>query len=343
MKLFTVTIKPVSGFGTPLMGDTLFGHFCWQAAYDPVLLNGGLEKWIARYGQEPFAIFSTAWPKCPDGNYALKRPALPLAALYPSRAGMEKRKLISERKELQKERWMILDSDLTIRWDSVKFVGDAFLTSLIRMSGNEVSSHTHGPESGSFISEFDQPHNSINRLTMTTGEGAFAPFTENSAHYFSGTELAVFVLIDERATGIDRIVAGMERIGRFGFGKNASTGLGRFRITCTPREHRLPETASANALYTLAPCVPQKGTFATSSFTPFVRFGKHGDVMVRSGNPFKAPVVMAAEGAVFFPAEGKVVTKPYIGTAVTNISKALPGAVAQGYAPCLPFRLENTP
>ena len=57
MKLYEIIIKPESGFGTPLKGDTIFGHFCWQAVYNPDLLNGGFDKRIACYGQRPFAVF----------------------------------------------------------------------------------------------------------------------------------------------------------------------------------------------------------------------------------------------------------------------------------------------
>ena len=49
MKLYDVTIHPLSAFGTPLKGDTLFGQFCWQVAYDPGLVDGGLEKNLDRY------------------------------------------------------------------------------------------------------------------------------------------------------------------------------------------------------------------------------------------------------------------------------------------------------
>ena len=87
MKLYEITIKPVSGFGTPLKGDTLFGHVCWQAAYVAKILNGGLDKWIACYGEKPFAVFSTAWPKlCDKGKwfYAVKRPDVPLSRHFPA-------------------------------------------------------------------------------------------------------------------------------------------------------------------------------------------------------------------------------------------------------------------
>ena len=50
---------------------------------------------------------------------------------------------------------------------------------------------------------------------------------------------------------------------------------------------------------------------------------------------------MADEGAVFIPNDKGVFDKPYIGRAVTGVSKAEPSSVVQGYAPYLPLKLEH--
>jgi len=96
LKLYEIIIKPVASFGTPLKGDTIFGHFCWQLAYNPSLLNGGLEQWIACYGERPFAVFSSAWPKLRDNKesfYALKRLDLPRHLFFRHHRATEKRAL----------------------------------------------------------------------------------------------------------------------------------------------------------------------------------------------------------------------------------------------------------
>jgi len=94
VKLYEIIIKPESGFGTPLKGDTIFGHICWQVSYNPELLNGGLEKWIACYGERPFAVFSSAWPKIKKNDamhYAFKRPDFPTLRLFPSAIRIEEK------------------------------------------------------------------------------------------------------------------------------------------------------------------------------------------------------------------------------------------------------------
>jgi len=191
----------------------------------------------------------------------------------------------------------------------------------------------------SFISHLSQSHNTINRLTQTTGDDNFAPYTKENIYYYPETKLVLFVLIDENITDIDQIRKGLENIGKFGFGRDASIGLGRFAV-CESNEINVAVPKDANACYLLAPCVPEKDRFERMYFTPFIRFGKHEDRLANAGNPFKNPVVMADEGAVFISKNKGVFDKPY-GRAVTGVSKAEPSSVVQGYAPYLPLKLEH--
>jgi len=68
VKLYEITLQPRSAMITPLKGDTLFGHFCWQAAHDPSLVDGSLDQQMARYDKAPFAVFSSACHRATDGE-----------------------------------------------------------------------------------------------------------------------------------------------------------------------------------------------------------------------------------------------------------------------------------
>lgn len=344
MKLYEITVKPRSGFGTPLKGDTIFGHFCWQVAHDATILNGGLEKWVACYAEKPFVVFSSAWPKFYDSEtgkaqYILKRPDLPDSVLFRS-SGMDRQTQIKERKENKRKKWIGIGEDLCIVLGDVNyFTGKDLLEKAKNQATHETRRQMRRRDKSDFCTSFGQPHNTINRRTMTTGEGKFAPFSETTNFYYPETELVIFVLVDEAATSMERIQRAMERIGKWGYGKNASTGLGRFDLAeCD--ELDLPVADSPNACYTLAPVVPQRGLFSESYFTPFIRFGKHGERLANSQNPFKNPVIMADEGAVFVPRDLTVFEKPYIGLGISGLSKSMPQTVGQGYSFYLPFKLE---
>jgi len=326
LKCHEIAIKPLSAFGTPLKGDTLCGHFCWQAAYDHEILNGGLDAWTARYAERPFAVFSSAYPKIRVNGcnrYALKRPNLPPTMLFPpSGDGGDRRAAMKNRKEQAQKKWITLGEDLSFSLKGAVYATD-----------EEVLA----------TAEWEQPHNTINRLTQTTGAGMFAPFAEKIVSFPLETTFVMFVLIDEEATDLERLCLALTRIGKFGFGRNASTGLGRFELIPSEiRERPLPISSpdGADACYSLAPCIPEKGSFADIFFSPFTRFGKHGDALANSLHPFKNPVIMADEGAVLLPKNADTFKKPYIGRPVAGVSKALSQCIVQGYAPYLPFRLE---
>jgi len=207
-----------------------------------------------------------------------------------------------ERKEKGKQKWLLVEEDLRIDLKTAEYKSEKELATLaFGELTDEMRRLMRGKGEPLLTENFLQAHNTIDRRTMTTGEGMFAPYAMPSVFFYPEMELVVFVLIDEEATDIDRVRNALERIGKRGFGRDASTGLGRFDLGEEGKKI-LPDVPGANACYTLAPAVPEKGVFKECYFTPFTRFGRHGDILATSGNPFKNPIIMADEGAVFVPA-----------------------------------------
>ncbi|RZB34203.1 MAG: CRISPR-associated protein Csm4 [Desulfobacteraceae bacterium Eth-SRB2] len=332
MKFYEIIIQPTSGFGTALKGDTIFGHFCWQAGYDSELLNGGIEKQINLYFEKPFAVFSSAMPviEKDSNHYVFRRPHLPLSMLF--KGGKDKKERLKITKENKKRIWMINPKGLYLNISSVNFIDDEELCHELSGSFTEVSEE--------FMAVLSQPHNTINRLTGTTGTGMFAPYTRENYYFPIGSKLVLFVLIDTDATDIERIVKGLKRMGVWGFGRDASIGMGRFAV-CSYEELKFPDDENASGCYTLAPSVPDSDLFKKTYYNPFVRFGKHGDRLANGKNPFKNPIIMADEAAVFIPKDQSFFKKQYIGKALTHVSKTMPETVVQGYTPYLPIILEQ--
>ena len=65
------------------------------------------------------------------------------------------------------------------------------------------------------------------------------------------------------------------------------------------------------------------------------------DSLANARNPFKNPVIMADEGAVFIPKDKTVLKEPYIGRSISDVSKADQNTVVQGYAPYLLMKMEK--
>ena len=330
MKTLCLTIEPLSAFGTPLKGDTLFGQFCWQVAYDDTLLAVPFSEALSVYATRPFAVFSSAFPALPDGGVALPRPQAPLDQLFDLSA-LSRDERIGERKKLKKNKWLLCRQGTAL----------PSLRTARYLSDKELAEAAGVDTQAGLISEFLHSHNSINRLTGTTGEG-FAPYSTRVDVHAPGLKLALFVGHDPGVLSQNSLILGLERIGALGFGRDASTGHGRFRVCdCRPIDLARLGAIKPNALYTLAPCVPEMPLYLDALFTPFTRFGRHGDRLATSGKPFKNPVIMADQGAVFFPKDlAASLDCPYLGKALGGLSKIQDGAVGQGYTLYLPVGLE---
>lgn len=328
LKLCELVIRPLSAFGTPIKGDTLFGQFCWQAAIEDSIINGGLSKWIKLYTERPFAVFSSAFPIIRTekvNNYAFPIPTCPLH-FYESLDG-NCFEVLAKLKDIKKKRWVLIPSvnELVLSIRQSKRLGDA---ELLQRFGTFYG--VQFPQKPFIYA--GQPHNTINRLTHRTGEN-FAPYVMENLWYSPHIELVVFVLFDEEALSKESIQRAMENIGKTGFGRDASLGLGRFEIK-EIRELKIPDLTKTKTFYTLAPFVPDKEMKVW--YRPFVRYGRHGNILAISSNPFKNPILMADEGAVV---ELDSPNYPFIGKALTGISKVQPEAVAQGYTIIIPCEL----
>ncbi len=121
-------------------------------------------------------------------------------------------------------------------------------------------------------------------------------------------------------------------IGDFGFGKDASIGLGKFEVVDFQAKP-LPAQSNANACLTLAPCAPQGLGFDSqrSYYQLFTRFGRHGDVAVhQEGKPFKNPVLLAQTAAVFYTPPPKPVLLAKASAAMANYPKHCQGHRTSG-------------
>ena len=316
MELYRITLSPLTAFGTPIVGDTLFGQLCWTLRH----LHG-----VARLAQllhgytsdEPFMILSDAFPQ---GFVPL--PTLP--------SSLWRKTENADRKALKKKRWLAVGNlgSLSAEWQSLAF-NDAEVAETYKASA--------------LSSERAQPHNSINRMTGATGKDGFAPYAQNQLWYHPDVRLDVYVLLDESRLILDDFIQALGVIAKTGYGRDASVGLGKFTFEIDA--HTWPQPTQISHVMTLAPCAPQNLGFASqrSFYQVQTRFGRHGDAAALGANPFKHPLLMAKTAAVFgYAADQQPNEVPeYIGQGIGGVSSMQPTAVHQGYAPVLGVYLEH--
>ena len=311
MKLYRITVETKSAFGSLLKGDTLFGQLCWA-----ILNRHGeqrLQELLSDYLTQPFAVCSDGFP-----HGYLPRPSLPVR-FFDFVEG-------EDRKAVKKKCWINID-DFSVPLKN--WLENAKSDSDLAGSKTEETGWWHPRP---------QPHNSINRLTGTTGSGMFAPYSQEQTWYPIDARFDIFLLLDETRLSQAEMNTAFSDTGVFGYGRDASIGLGKFECTEFV-EWKFADIENANACLTLAPCAPQGlGMDSESSYyNVFTRFGRHGDIGVhKEHGPFKAPVLLADTAAVFPFITGD---RNYIGQGITGVSKAIPATVHQGYAPYVPIHL----
>lgn len=315
-KVFRYLLKPESAFGTPLVGDTLFGQVCWalREGWGEVRLGELLEGYLEG---SPFLVLSDAFP---HGH--LPRPQVPGRFVF--RPGEEHDP--SRRKELKKKAWLPLAS--------VPKTSHQWLSEAVALD---------------WRIGVERSHNSLDRLTGTTGTGdGFAPFAQHILqHGDGGTILDLYVVLDEPRLPSEWLSQILSDIGNFGYGRNATTGEGRFSISgCDEITGKGPvaNIKAKQACMALANVAPQGMAWDSSRcwYTPLTRFGRHGSQGALSGKPFKNPVLLAATGAILTPDQDTTI--PFLGQGIggrNRLSKAIFGTVHQGYAPVVPLSLQE--
>ena len=311
MKTLHVTLQPLTAFGTPLAGDTLFGHLCWALRWR----HGEEALRAALHGYtegQPFLVVSDAFPS----GY-LPRPTLPSSA-----AEQPKPDKPIDRKALRRKRWLPLASGhLPLR----QWLG----------LGEELSFQQPAPRT----------QNTINRLTCTTGRGPFAPRQIALREYTFGSTLDVYLVHDPERLTREALVQLLTDVGEVGYGRDASTGLGKFDIIGVAEAKPHPPS---QRFMTLAPCAPEPSVLRAEDcrWLPLTRFGRHGSsaALGGGGGPFKRPILMAATAAVWVTQTPWQL--PFFGRGLGGEQYPLSGAVAatvhQGYAPVYPLNSEST-
>jgi len=313
--LHRATLALHTPLGTPLAGDTLFGQLCW--ALREAAGEAELRRRLDGYTQgQPWLVASDGLP----AGY-LPRPTLPQHFAAPTDDP-------KQRKAAKKMHWIPAPRT------------GATLAALLASAVDDAVAYGSAPR------QAVQAHNTLDRLTGSTGKGVFAPYSVAQTFHAAGQRIDVYLVLDS-----DRIAAAeagglLAALGSSGFGRDAGVGLGKFTlINLEPAAFAVP--AGANAWWTLAPCAPQGLGYAgpKSYWRVLTRFGRHGNALALAGKPFKTPVLLAATGAVFTPSEAFTL-RPFVGQGLGGngrLSLAEAATVQQGYAPVASIALEAAP
>lgn len=372
MQWYEIKLKVYTALGTRLSADTLFGHLCWALRYHEG--EATLTEFLRAYADgEPPLLLSDPFP---EGYWPLP----PLPRPTPKQEeGLLKKIWNIPKSELVKHLYVKKDREYVEKdgeyvekdgeerqlpvpvknaypneieaFDLLKwmyklcFLPDKGLHALC--SGLNAKAVFHWfleNECGSPVlpKETVVAHNTINRLTGTTGQEGSLFFTKE--WHIAPYKPPVFRLL-AASTQYDgeQLKKLLERALEGGYGKYKSRGKGKVAVeSVSPAV--LPAVSKPNAVLLLAACAPADRDPADGFWKLQTKTGKlGGDWAVGSHpsgihNPFKKPLLMLSAGAVLKTDS----PRPFYGRLVDQVHSDFPEVRHYGLAPAIPVCCDFT-
>lgn len=292
MQLQRYIVRPCSPWGTPLRSDTLAGLLLWRIAERDG--SAACRDAIAafRSGTPPFVV-SSAMPAGMIFN-----PKLPPVRRADFRRWVEQGHFRTEKDkktqpDIDRELFEALQKQKRFRktpfipvsvW--AKHASNLSLRPLLQWFCTQ-----NDEEHSSFAQkESVEPHVSINRQNSTALEGGL--FFNRLRWFGEHTAFHIYA----RAQHPDTLLDLLHEIGNLGFGKDASTGKGRFAVE---RDAAFdPATLENNGSHALlcSVCASMDMSALDGWYAVAVKRGKTGPAVQSS--PHKAPMLFVQEGSV---------------------------------------------
>lgn len=275
MPLCRFQLFPQSPFATPLRSDTITGMLL-----NLIALRDGetrLKECVASFETDsPEFLLSSAFPQ-----NTLPMPCLPLpkrSAMAQGQCGPELITRISAFKKFRKQRFIPLKHWKKCK-DSLSLAG---LFSLFEKDSE------HSPIESQTQT---MSHVSIDRETQRAIDGLL--YTTTETFYPQGTALDLYA----RTKNPEELESLLNDLGRWGYGKRASTGKGQFSVTRDQDFDAKALESEGTHQLCLSVLSAQDMSGIEGTFQTFLKHGRVGSACA-DGQAFKKPFLAIKEGAV---------------------------------------------
>ena len=296
MKFYKIQIEPLSALGTQLQADTIFGHFAWAYKYlygEDKLKTEIIEpsKNYSNNSNIPI-IFSNGFPKD-----FLPIPVIPekLPKNDEDKKSENKKQIdIADYKKIKKIKYLCRK-----KFDEIRktYNQNSIKKLYVEMLGKDKDKKEEYFKKN-MSKKSVQIHNTINRLTGTTTEDGGLYVKYNQA-FEEKSYIDIYIALNEAIINRDKLNDTLKLLFELGYGRDASTGLGRFSYDGNlTEENDFTDFTGYNSIMSLSNFIPDI-MYKDFYYNLMTKYGKLGGEYACHGNPFKKPVLMAEAGATF--------------------------------------------
>lgn len=287
MKTNLLTLKLKSGLLTDLQSDTIYGHFCWRLK--DKFGDDKLIDFINLYkNNKPVFLISDGLIKIGD---SIRFPKPFLFQKSETKATKIDKVLEFVERKRDKERNYLTLSELN----------NFLLTGKVELEekNESFSLNKKRKKKKREIEESLRVSVQINRNTYSSAEGRLFSYKPK----FSRQDVSFVVLIkvlDEKKFDEFECEEILQDTFIVGFGKKKSSGYGQFEILNFEEFNGLNEPKDSNYFFVLGNYLPS----IEDKISPIVydfntKYGKFGEELALSENPFKNPIVFLTAGSCF--------------------------------------------
>lgn len=289
MKTFKLQLKQKSGLLSELQSDTIYGHFCWRLKER--LGVGKLTEFISLYKNgKPVFILSDGLLQV-NGGIRFPRPYIfSKPEINESKAD---KVLEFVKSKLNKERNYLTIGELNDFLKSGKVE--------IEEMSELVNSKDERKKKRPITSEALRVSVQIDRNTFGSREGrlfSYNPkYTREDVSYVILIKVLDETNFSESGFNCEKI---LKEVFEIGFGKKKSAGYGQFEVEKISEFNDLKEPESSHSFMVLGNYLPSKSDLITPlGYDIITKYGKLGEELSLSENPFKNPIVFFIAGSCF--------------------------------------------
>jgi CRISPR-associated protein Csm4 len=340
MRIYKLTIRPLTSFRTLLQSDTIFGHLMWALRY----LEGepALESFLQRYRDgDPPLLVSAGFP-----SGTLPVPVLPPRS---QASGAEEADLADRVVGSMLRRSLEADDYLPLpQWRELAQAMSSETLHRLRREARAALRELRQTAERQAVTR-----TAVDRITGSAREGQL--FVSDEMFYAPGRTFDVWHKLEEDGGKLlDRLTAWWRWIERNGFGGGKSTGHGALRIEgegLAEAGTELPQVEAPNGFVTLSAWVPAQDDPMDVTYRTRIKRGKLGESLT-SPSPWKKPLLMLEPGAAAHLGRTETVRAWYgrvvedmhwVGESVPETQRdAVEGVVQYGHAFPLPVHFRES-